>query len=35
VDKILTEEHELIMAGEKTVDAGIAEMNSRVKSEVS
>jgi len=34
VDKILTEEHELIMVGEKTIDAGIAEMGSRVKSEV-
>ncbi len=35
VDAILTEEHELIMVGEKTVDAGIAEMGKRVKSEVS
>jgi multiple sugar transport system substrate-binding protein len=35
VDAILNEEHQLIMVGDKTVDAGIAEMNSRVKSEVS
>lgn len=35
VDAILTEEHQLIMVGDKTVDAGIAAMNSRVKSEVS
>lgn len=35
VDAILTEEHELIMVGEKSVDAGLAEMGKRVKSEVS
>ena len=35
VDKILTEEHQLIMVGDMTVEAGIAEMNSRVKSAVS
>ncbi|TDB74690.1 ABC transporter substrate-binding protein [Micromonospora sp. KC723] len=34
VDKILNEEHELIMTGEKSVDAGIVEMGKRVKSEV-
>ncbi|TDC84954.1 sugar ABC transporter substrate-binding protein [Micromonospora sp. KC606] len=34
VDTVLNEEHELIMAGEKSVDAGIAEMGKRVKSEV-
>jgi multiple sugar transport system substrate-binding protein len=34
VDKILNEEHELIMTGDKAVDAGLAEMGSRVKSEV-
>lgn len=35
VDKILNEEHQLIMVGDKTVDAGLAAMKSRVKSEVS
>ncbi len=34
VDAILTEEHQLIMVGDKSVPAGIAEMGSRVKSEV-
>ncbi|GAA1571229.1 sugar ABC transporter substrate-binding protein [Dactylosporangium maewongense] len=34
VDAILTEEHQLIMTGSKTVSAGIAEMGKRVKSEV-
>ncbi|MEU4389689.1 sugar ABC transporter substrate-binding protein [Kribbella sp. NPDC023855] len=34
VDAILTEEHELVMVGEKSVDQGIAEMGKRVKSEV-
>jgi multiple sugar transport system substrate-binding protein len=34
VDTILNEEHELIMTGDKTVDAGLAEMGKRVKSEV-
>lgn len=34
VDTILTEEHDLIMTGEKSVDDGIAEMESRVTSEV-
>lgn len=33
VDKVLTEEHDLIMVGEKSVDAGISEMDSRVKTE--
>ncbi|HEY8702004.1 MAG TPA: sugar ABC transporter substrate-binding protein [Arthrobacter sp.] len=33
-DKILTQEHELIMAGERSVDDGIAEMGKRVKDEV-
>ncbi|NJP46740.1 ABC transporter substrate-binding protein [Actinacidiphila epipremni] len=34
IDQILTEEHELVMTGEKSVDAGIKEMDSRVKNEV-
>jgi len=34
VDQILTEEHELIMTGEKSLDDGLAEMSKRVKSEV-
>jgi multiple sugar transport system substrate-binding protein len=34
VDTILTEEHELIMTGAKTVGAGLAEMGNRVRSEV-
>ena len=34
VDTILTEEHELIMTGEKSLDAGLAEMSKRVKNEV-
>jgi multiple sugar transport system substrate-binding protein len=34
VDAILTEEHQLIMTGSKTVSAGIAEMGKRVRSEV-
>jgi multiple sugar transport system substrate-binding protein len=34
VDTILNEEHELIMTGDKTVDAGLAEAGKRVKSEV-
>jgi multiple sugar transport system substrate-binding protein len=34
VDLILNEEHELIMTGDKTVDAGLAEMGKRVRSEV-
>lgn len=34
VDQILTEEHQLIMSGEKTIDGGIADMGKRVKSEV-
>jgi multiple sugar transport system substrate-binding protein len=34
VDTILKEEHQLIMSGTKTADAGIAEMAKRVKSEV-
>ncbi|WP_458112686.1 sugar ABC transporter substrate-binding protein [Arthrobacter sp. R1-13] len=33
-DKILTQEHELIMAGERSVDDGIVEMGKRVKDEV-
>jgi multiple sugar transport system substrate-binding protein len=33
-DKILTQEHELIMVGERSVDDGIAEMGKRVKDEV-
>lgn len=31
IDKILQEEHELIMIGKNSVDAGIANMNKRVK----
>jgi len=34
VDQILNEEHELIMSGDKTVGAGLAEMGKRVKTEV-
>jgi multiple sugar transport system substrate-binding protein len=34
VDQILTEEHELVMTGEKSVDDGIKEMDHRVKTEV-
>ncbi|MFV2020711.1 ABC transporter substrate-binding protein [Micromonospora sp. LOL_023] len=34
VDTILTEEHELIMIGERSVDDGLAEMADRVNSEV-
>jgi multiple sugar transport system substrate-binding protein len=34
IDQILTEEHELVMSGEKSIGAGIAEMNDRVKKEV-
>ncbi|WP_263984541.1 ABC transporter substrate-binding protein [Streptomyces sp. HPF1205] len=34
VDQILTEEHELVMTGEKSVDKGIDEMDHRVKTEV-
>jgi multiple sugar transport system substrate-binding protein len=34
IDTILTEEHELIMTGEKSLDAGLAEMSKRVKNEV-
>ncbi|MEV6415716.1 sugar ABC transporter substrate-binding protein [Kribbella sp. NPDC051718] len=34
VDQILTEEHELIMTGQKSLDDGLAEMAKRVKNEV-
>lgn len=34
IDQILTEEHELIMTGEKSLDEGLTEMSNRVKSEV-
>ncbi|MEV8565248.1 sugar ABC transporter substrate-binding protein [Streptomyces sp. NPDC051322] len=34
IDQILTEEHELVMTGEKSIDKGIEEMNHRVKTEV-
>lgn len=34
IDQILTEEHELVMTGEKSVDDGIKEMDHRVKTEV-
>ena len=34
VDAILTEEHQLIMTKQKSIDAGIKEMGSRVKNEV-
>ena len=34
IGTILNQEHQLIMTGSKSVDAGIAEMQSRVKSEV-
>jgi multiple sugar transport system substrate-binding protein len=33
IGTILNEEHQLIMTGSKSVDDGIAEMESRVKSE--
>ncbi|WP_457946802.1 ABC transporter substrate-binding protein [Pseudarthrobacter sp. alpha12b] len=33
-DKVLNQEHDLIMVGERSVDDGIAEMGKRVKSEV-
>jgi multiple sugar transport system substrate-binding protein len=34
IDQILTEEHQLVMTGEKSIDAGIKEMDQRVKNEV-
>lgn len=34
IDLILTEEHQLIMVGEKSIEQGIADMSSRVQSEV-
>jgi multiple sugar transport system substrate-binding protein len=34
IDQILTEEHQLVMTGEKSVDDGIKEMDDRVKNEV-
>ncbi|NUP40652.1 MAG: sugar ABC transporter substrate-binding protein [Streptomyces sp.] len=34
IDQILTEEHQLVMTGEKSVDNGIKEMDNRVKTEV-
>jgi multiple sugar transport system substrate-binding protein len=34
VDQILTEEHELVMTGQKSIEKGIEEMNHRVKTEV-
>lgn len=34
IDQILTEEHELIMTGQKSLDAGLSEMSKRVKNEV-
>jgi multiple sugar transport system substrate-binding protein len=33
IDKILNEEHQLVMAKQKTIDGGIKEMGSRVKNE--
>lgn len=33
-DKILTQEHELVMVGERSIDDGVAEMGKRVKDEV-
>ncbi|OLE23613.1 MAG: sugar ABC transporter substrate-binding protein [Catenulispora sp. 13_1_20CM_3_70_7] len=35
IDKILTEEHQLVMTKQKSIDAGIKEMGSRVKDETS
>lgn len=35
IDKILTEEHQLVMTKQKSVDGGIKEMGSRVKNETS
>lgn len=34
IDQILTEEHELVMTGQKSLDKGIEEMDHRVKTEV-
>lgn len=34
IDQILTEEHQLVMTKQKTIAAGIAEMDSRVQTEV-
>ncbi|MGW4897038.1 ABC transporter substrate-binding protein [Kitasatospora sp. NPDC004240] len=34
IDTILSEEHQLVMTKQKSVDAGIKEMNSRVKGEI-
>ena len=34
IDKILNEEHELIMVNDKSAEQGIAEMEKRVKTEV-
>ncbi|MET9359071.1 extracellular solute-binding protein [Streptomyces sp. NPDC006617] len=34
IDQILTEEHELVMSGEKSVDEGIKEMADRVRNDV-
>lgn len=34
IDAILTEEHQLVMTKQKSIDAGIKEMGSRVKNEV-
>ena len=34
IDLILKEEQEIVMSGEKAADKGIADMNSRVKTEV-
>ncbi|MFE9674387.1 ABC transporter substrate-binding protein [Streptomyces sp. NPDC006259] len=34
IDQILTEEHELVMSGEKSAAEGIKEMNDRVRNEV-
>jgi multiple sugar transport system substrate-binding protein len=33
-DKILNQEHDLIMVGERSINDGIAEMGKRVKDEV-
>ena len=35
IDQILTEEHQLVMTKQKSIDAGAQEMDSRVKNEVS
>ena len=35
IDKILTEEHQLVMTKQKSIEGGIKEMDSRVKNQAS